>query len=636
MHILIEKYHYPKGELSKRLFGKEYDDKQLRAALNNLFEGIEETADSDEEQQGTDEGGEKKEKKPSHSFKTETVAFNMVGYFYSKTLKDVVFVLPKVVLDDNDKVFGKCPEELLDYDPKKLEPSASEFLFDFSVEIYEAIKRFKKENPGAKSTRELNVAEDSAPQSATRTDDYLGAILSLLKFNCENETFLLFIVKNLHSGYNKINWTRTISRARAIIQDALPVYLNPVNRKRKVNFNEELLILYYSILNYISETYGKPVNLNFNFPRLDAEEIKRYMEADGDTCYGCLRLNQIKYKYFSDKSLQLWQLCYDFFDKGSHARNTTPETVLASSFHTLFEAIVDTLVGDKREGKTLLAGGKNLPDKSRIDHLYKDIAPIDIMGDAFYMIDSKYYNTNAKHLLVNEDGKDETYNVYKQHKYAQAMRFKAESNVSEEFWKDVKMRDDWTEGYNIIPNFFLSAYLDVNGNVDDSNGHGIALFKDNEVEESEMTDLSEDTKSEIMEFAGKGVIWWEHFENRLFDRDTMFLAHFKINLRYLIQLYGCNDANECEAAKKVMRSKFHDEINKILTDKYEFHTLKPKPCVSMKTFVQDHFKELNGKIYSLDDGNTLILALENNSCQNASLLYELPLYFDLIDLYPKN
>ena len=126
----------------------------------------------------------------------------------------------------------------------------------------------------------------------------------------------MFTVKNIHSGYNKINWTRTISKSQALLsassislgrQDV--AYLNPVNKKKQVNFDEELLIIFFSILQHMKETYGFPVKINVNFELIRGKKFERYING-----YGKTRLKQIKYKYFSDKALELWDLCYAFFE----------------------------------------------------------------------------------------------------------------------------------------------------------------------------------------------------------------------------------------------------------------------------------------------------------------------------------
>lgn len=56
--------------------------------------------------------------------------------------------------------------------------------------------------------------------------------------------FYLYCSKNIHRGLNKINWNRTIATQPAIVQNGQPIYLNPVNKKRQINFDEELLIIF--------------------------------------------------------------------------------------------------------------------------------------------------------------------------------------------------------------------------------------------------------------------------------------------------------------------------------------------------------------------------------------------------------
>ena len=106
---------------------------------------------------------------------------------------------------------------------------------------------------------------------------------------------------------------------------------HPVNRKKQINFDEELLIIFYSILNYISERYGFANHINCNFQLITGYRFKTYLDGLGKT-----RLLQIKYKYFSDKALHLWQLCYDFFDnaKRMNIQQERKEYLLVKHTHT--------------------------------------------------------------------------------------------------------------------------------------------------------------------------------------------------------------------------------------------------------------------------------------------------------------
>ena len=66
---------------------------------------------------------------------------DMVGYYYSNDIHDTVFFLPKVVMDKDDKVFGKyAPETIIDLqealDNKTITMDEYQFIYGLSV-LYE-------------------------------------------------------------------------------------------------------------------------------------------------------------------------------------------------------------------------------------------------------------------------------------------------------------------------------------------------------------------------------------------------------------------------------------------------------------------------------------------------------------------
>ena len=83
------------------------------------------------------------------------VSVSYVGYYYNNSpeVNDCVFILPKVLIDGNNKVFGKyTPEEIIDLDRQnKLSDDERNFLYEFAVWIYRAIAVFKNSQ---KDTRE--------------------------------------------------------------------------------------------------------------------------------------------------------------------------------------------------------------------------------------------------------------------------------------------------------------------------------------------------------------------------------------------------------------------------------------------------------------------------------------------------
>lgn len=104
----------------------------------------------------------------------------------------------------------------------------------------------------------MRILIEEYPYNAADVHDVLQGIDALEnvsgKVSLHYVGYFFFVLKNIHAGHNKINWTRTISTTPAIVQDDATVYLNPVNKKRKINFDEELLIIFFSILNYIGDS----------------------------------------------------------------------------------------------------------------------------------------------------------------------------------------------------------------------------------------------------------------------------------------------------------------------------------------------------------------------------------------------
>ena len=245
------------------------------------------------------------------------VSIHYVGYYYNSLLEDCVFILPKVLLKDvagQELAFGKYkPEDIISPDKnKEMEVQEKDFLYKFTVWIYRAIVVYKNDKRNDTDIVYHKKIAQIGKGSRRLSNTYLDILLQLLQFNKDNQSFFFFIVKNLHSGYNKINWTRTISRETAIVQGEQPIYLRPINKRRQINFDEELLVIFFSILNYIGDTCGFPKDIKCQFQLIKGVQFKTYLNG-----YGRTRLRQIKYKYFSDKALELLNLLYSFFDLGS-------------------------------------------------------------------------------------------------------------------------------------------------------------------------------------------------------------------------------------------------------------------------------------------------------------------------------
>ncbi len=516
------------------------------------------------------------------------VSLSYVGYYYNDDpdVNDCVFILPKVLLEGEfgkEKVFGHIePRDLINAeDCKDLTSEEHTFIYNLSVWIYRAITVFRD--------HEFDRVEDGKRQSSIvlykqapmmghtrkrKANTFLDVLLTLQEWNKRNESFVMFIVKNLHSGYNKINWTRTISRSQAVIQESIGgtrrqdvSYLNPINKKRQVNFDEELLVIYYSILQHMHDKYGFPVSINVNFPLIRGDKFARYIGG-----YGKRRLKQIKYKYFSDKALELWELCYTFFDRPDNIMLNVDqrEYLLVKSFHIVFEAIIDELIaGDQKLPKEL----KDQPDGKRVDHIYQyqELTNNTTDDNIYYIGDSKYYKRG------NSLGKE---SIYKQFTYARnVIQWNIDlfnDGKEEEKNGHVKLRDDVTEGYNIIPNFFISANQNVLRPEDD-----IKLID---------SDKEADKRRQQYYLS-------RQFENRLFDRDTFLLAHYDVNFLFVVALYGRNHSASKALWRNKVRQMFRKEIQQMLKENFEFYAMTAKSDVNPDVYIKENFQSLLGKVY---------------------------------------
>ena len=531
------------------------------------------------------------------------VSIHYVGYYYNTLLKDCVFILPKVLLKDVDGqelAFGKYkPENIVTPDQnKEMEAKEKDFLYKFAVWIYRAIVVYKNDKRNDTDIVYHTKIAQIGKGMRRLSNTYLDILLQLLQFNKDNQSFFFFIVKNLHSGYNKINWTRTISRETAIVQSGQPVYLKPVNKKRQINFDEELLIIFFSILNYIGDTYGFAKDIKCQFDLIKGPKFQTYLNG-----YGLTRLLQIKYKYFSDKALELWNLCYAFFDESRQVFVSTEkkEYLLVKSFYIVFEAIIDELIGDNPLPDDM---EKKQEDGKIVDHLYTAKSLIESeAAQTYYIGDSKYYKMG--HPIGDES-------IYKQYTYARnVIQWNLDIfNRGEQPKSGVRLRDEVTEGYNIIPNFFVSAKMDEDFSYTND---GI-----------EKTDRKKNRHRK------------EQFKNRLFDRDTLLLFHYDVNFLFVLSLYARDNAPQKSAWKKEVRKKFRTEIQTWLQDErdgFAFYAMKARPGVDARQYFKTHFQDILGKTYTpYDSEEVYSLALDRKDPEddNERLLAELRQYFIVV------
>lgn len=548
--------------------------------------------------------------------KEEYYAFGYVGYCYSMAAKDVIFFLPKVVLtgerneeNGDDTIFGAAPHDIINFSSDSIiekfteegSKEYKEFLSTLSIWIYRTISVYKE-------THNDNILESKEYQGESRGkkikhNTLLDVIIALRDFNKDNQNYFTFIAKNVHTGVNKIQWQKTIISTNPIFLKGQPFYTEPVNRKKTVNFDEELLIIFFSILNYIKEEHGFSFYMNINYQLISHDKIKRSYIGKN---YGCRRLKQIKYKYFSDKALRMWDLCYAFFDREYKIsiNRQAEDFLLAKDFDHIFEVMIDTLIGGEDKNK-LPKELMEQRDGKLVDHMFigqglieQSNLPAEL---TYYIGDSKYYKRSKNDTVVLGDK-----SIYKQYTYAKNViqwnmnLFLDDSDDGEQ----PQLRDALTEGYNPIPNFFISARIP-----NKKEGSKFLSFDD----------------AQLVEQAN-GVQFNRQFENRLFDRDTLLLCHYDVNFLYVVSLYGRANKSKQATWRDYVRKNFRQKIQDTLNKLYTFRTIQPRAGKDCYQFLKENFSQLNGKLYrSKSNKNYLVLALMRGDDDSKALWQSLSL-----------
>lgn len=558
------------------------------------------------------------------------VSFDYVGYFYNERNGHCVLVLPRVLLEDvevngvfRERVFaehktiiedgaekdvvsfcGFAPEEIIDPDARRdgeylLGKEQRRFIREFAVWVYRAIELYWRtvcqgqDEDGRRKRKAVfrKFVPVMGRGSLRASHTLLDVILALREFQRENENFFMTVLRERQTGFNKINWSRTVSRSRMVWSGDSPIYGNPVNRRREIQLDEELFVIFHSILAHVQSEYGFESLPNPGFEVLPSVVFRHYLNG-----YGKTRLKQIKGKYFSDRALKMWDLCYAFFDHQHEIRIQArrQEYLLAKDFQIVFEAIIDELIGDK----DIPEGLKEQEDGKRVDHMYRYAGLSAVNGDesaeerVYYIGDSKYYKRRTK---VGDSS------VYKQFTYARNVIQWNLDLFNAGGHPDVrKVRDDSTEGYAIVPNFFVSARID----------------DDLRYDHKEITPTEKERK----------FFHSRQFDNRLYDRDTLIVAHYNVNFLFVLSLYARNNPLRRKEWRDAVRGEFRSRIRRLLEEHFHFRAMTPKPNVSAEAFLAENFQALIGKVftpYSQDDGRTYYsLALQN---PNVSLDPEHPL-----------
>lgn len=495
-----------------------------------------------------------------------------VGYYFNPLINngkgDAVIIFPKVFINENNLAFDEfTPESLInptfEITLRLNESGKDKLIFEISTWLYRAIQKFNKRH-FYNSISENQFINQIVTNLDENSSTELDIILSLLRFQKENQDLFTFIAKTAHSQQNKINWHKTINKKQPIIQNNRPIYVDLATTRKRVNDDEKLLILFYSTLNHIKEKYAFNFQISQNYSLIKEHQFETVLRR------GCRLLKSIKYKYFSDKMICLYNLLYTYFERSerTQSKKQMEEILLIKDFNIVFEDMIDDLIGDS----TIFPELKNHADGKQVDHIYKYRSLL-IEDEIYFVGDSKYYKPQ------NSVGKN---SKAKQFTYAKnVIQYNIDLFNNGNLGQRIRYRENETEGYNITPNFFISAFV------------------------NEDFDFAKSYLNEI----GKPIMQF-HFENRLFDRDTLFIQSYNINFLFVLSAYLSRNSTLKNNFKKDTQKIFREKLVAFINEKYHFYKIKP----SDDNFLDKYFKLLNGKVYKPSQlENELILAFEKGS-----------------------
>ena len=491
-----------------------------------------------------------------------------VGYFYSKLNNEIVYILPKVFIDKDGMV-------LFDFEKEQLascgfylnEHDRSASLKHLLILFYRSLQEYKKRQPlNSIVNKDESLILDSNIGDNEYT--YLDILLNMVNFHKENKNTILFIEKKYRSQqHKKVSWEKTIKKTLPFIDgNKDPIYIQAINKRKIIDSEEILLSMFYSVLYHIKEEYKFNITIDKIYTIHKGKAFERLSKKAPKI------LRKIKYKYFSDTLVKIYKLLEMYFNNSTTAksRNKTNEFIRVDNYHIIFEDMIDKLFSDPLPNN--MKKLKEQKDGKEIDHIFKYDALLDSEEQIFYIGDSKYYKTGAS---IGENSR------YKQFTYAKnVIQFNVGiMNGRRETINDINIRyrDQITEGYNISPNFFIQG----------------RIYEDMNFEE-DMLNIP-DGKDEPETSA--------HFVNRLFDRDTLFVHYYDINFLFVLKSYSQINSMKLKEFRQRCKIKFRTTLIQYLNNKYIFSEQTFESNEILKTYVNNNFRSLVGKVYCVEENS---------------------------------
>lgn len=510
-----------------------------------------------------------------------------VGYFHSVN-NEVIYLLPKVFIDTEGYFLNKYPKEELakhKIDDIIESPDELNWLKRFLIIFYKGLIEYRERYSNTiQSKGEILQLSTSLGENEY---SFLDIVLSFVNFHKKNKNTILFIHKKQNSAkHKKVNWGVTVRKSNPFVtNEGIPIYSELNVKKKYIDTEEELFCMFYSILNHLKTEYNLNIQIDESYTIVKGSAYER-LAANAPKI-----LKKIRYKYFSDTLVKMYKLLELYFSKSNTVsiQNKNEDFIMVKYYHLIFEDMIDKLITSKIDTKETSKGVslkklKEHKDGKIIDHLFEYDSLIDRDETIFYIGDSKYYKTNND---VQENS------IYKQFTYAKnVIQFNIDLlNEGKQINKNIRYRDDITEGYNITPNFFIQGVVTDIFNFDD---------------DKLVIDLD------------KGIKHSYHFKERIFDRDSLFVNHYLINFLFVLKSYTNKSSFELEKYRGEVHKKFRNNFVSYLRKQnlFKFYYTEFESKELLIKFVDNEFRNLTGRTYiSKSNNKRLILAVNGSDTE---------------------
>lgn len=470
--------------------------------------------------------------------------------------KEPVTILPKVF-----------PSEFIDeiYNGNK---EALKWLENYIIIQYLTLKKYSS------NIKHKGLLPENIRQSSEIT--YIDVALAVINFY-DKHKYLRNVekLKKQTKSPSKVKWNNVINRNNYVVIDDEIFFDDFQEERLGLTTNDFLLKLLNTEVRNICKTLSLTL-FDKNDEILDQKEYKVFLKKP------LKNLKRIKKKYFRDEYLKLIKVLYNYYYnvEASYGKNKY-DFLLTNNFELIFEDMVDEFLSTPN----LLKSYKNNKDGKIIDHIFSFTDLIFNGSEIIYIGDSKYYTDISS--IKNTRWKQYTYV-----KNIQSLVMTDNNSLNLEY-REI-LFDPVFFSYNVVPNFFISPFV-------------------NKVPYKPLDEFFFFIENELPLEA-------YHLPNRLFDRDTLYIYYFGVDLIYLMYgyIYGFNK-EKIEDAKKIIRK----NITKYLNECYNFYKIYDINEDVLK-FLKSFYYALQGKIiYNKYDEN-IILALnkadvfenENNSIIN--------------------